>query len=393
MIGWAKAEVLSCRKVHQGLQEITVRFAGGDVGLALHYADQHLPELRQGSMVLLNTTAVSLKLGTGGYHFVAAVLDGSGVAKSPPAIERQSGHMMKLRYTPLQRAVQAAEETVSPFHGLFSRDARLDGMPVLLGELHSMLPICACWIKHAAQSCASKSAPGGGAAVKPLKVAYVMTDGGALPLAFSKHVAVLREREYIAATVTYGHAYGGDLETINKFTGLLAAKHAARCDIAIVAMGPGIAGTGTAFGHSGVEVGELVNAVSLLGGVPIVIPRISFAETRKRHLGLSHHFLNTLGAIALRSAVIPLPAAMAEEKKRIVSEQLRAAGLDEKHQPVWMGRPGRAELALALADYPLRVTTMGKDLVHDPDFFLGVGAAAEYARGLCGGLADGRRPQ
>src|SRR3546814_17944709 len=55
------------------------------------------------------------------------------------------------------------------------------------------------------------------------EVAYVMTDGGALPLWFSRTVATLRDQRWLAGSVTVGQAYGGDLETVTLHTGLLAA--------------------------------------------------------------------------------------------------------------------------------------------------------------------------
>src|SRR5689334_3425658 len=66
-----------------------------------------------GQAVWLNTTAQELGLGTGGAHFVLAPL---GESAPPAAVaigarpERSAGHLMKLRYTPLQHAVLPVEE-------------------------------------------------------------------------------------------------------------------------------------------------------------------------------------------------------------------------------------------------------------------------------------------
>ncbi len=106
-------------------------------------------------------------------------------------------------------------------------------------------------------------------AQKPeLRIAYIMSDGGALPLAYSRHVAILKQLSWLSGTVTYGQAYGGDLETMNKFTACIAARHILKADLIIACMGPGIAGTGTPLGHTGIEVGELINCVHQLGGKP-----------------------------------------------------------------------------------------------------------------------------
>ena len=44
------------------------------------------------------------------------------------------------------------------------------------------------------------------------RVVYVMSDQGALPMAFSRSVAELRASGLLAGTVTVGQAFGGDLE-------------------------------------------------------------------------------------------------------------------------------------------------------------------------------------
>src|SRR5438309_6658072 len=61
--------------------------------------------IRVGDEVLLNTTAVDLGLGTGGFHFVVSVTGSPRAQAEPP------GRVMKARYTPLQTAVHAIEET------------------------------------------------------------------------------------------------------------------------------------------------------------------------------------------------------------------------------------------------------------------------------------------
>src|SRR5206468_1797120 len=98
------------------------------------------PPLKPGDSILLNATAEDLGLGSGGAHYVHAVLPAAGRPFSVPqkkaALSRDQGHIMKLRYTSLQRAVLAAEEPASPHHDTLSRQRRLDGMPVLIGELH-----------------------------------------------------------------------------------------------------------------------------------------------------------------------------------------------------------------------------------------------------------------
>ncbi len=67
-------------------------------------------EVLPGDEVLVNTTAVELQLGSGGYHYVIASLQGRNRELTP------GGHIMKLRYTPMQLKVLSVEEEASPFH-------------------------------------------------------------------------------------------------------------------------------------------------------------------------------------------------------------------------------------------------------------------------------------
>ena len=92
-----------------------------------------------------------------------------------------------------------------------------------------------------------------------------------------------------------------------------AAKAALNADIVVVAQGPGNVGTATEFGHGGVEVGVAANAVLSLGGEPIIALRISFADPRPRHKGISHHSITALSRIALSPVTVPLPILEGED--------------------------------------------------------------------------------
>ena len=67
-----------------------------------------------GDEVILNTTAVELSLGTGGYHFVIANLNNKESNLS------DGGHIMKLRYTPYQVKVDAVEDHGSKYHDIIN---------------------------------------------------------------------------------------------------------------------------------------------------------------------------------------------------------------------------------------------------------------------------------
>jgi hypothetical protein len=101
--------------------------------------------------------------------------------------------------------------------------------------------------------------------------------------------AGLREAGWLAGTVSVGQAFGGDLEAVTVHSGLLAARHVLGADVAVVAQGPGNLGTATTWGFSGVAAGEAVNAVAALGGRAVASLRVSGADTRQRHRGISHH--------------------------------------------------------------------------------------------------------
>lgn len=314
--------------------------------------------LEPGDEVLLNTTAVAKGLGSGGYHFVLANLSHGGL-DAPEA-----GHIMKLRYTPAQIKVLAAEEPESAYHNLLREADNLGGAPVVALELHSQLaPVAAAVWKR-----------GEGR----LRLVYVMTDGAALPAPFSRTVAMLKEKGLLTATVTVGHAFGGDLEAVNVFSGLLAAKYAGGADVIVVGMGPGVVGTTTRYGTTALEQGEIVNAAHVLGGRPVAALRLSFADPRPRHRGASHHTLTALGRVALAPATVPVPV-MAPEKSALVEEQLKSAGLAERHRLVIVDA---ADTFDALDELRIEVSTMGRGRDAEPEFFLAAGAAGLVAAGF-----------
>ncbi|HXT90852.1 MAG TPA: DUF3866 family protein, partial [Trebonia sp.] len=192
---------------------------------------------RVGDRVLLNVTALEAGLGTGGYALVVAIPD-----RLPPDPDI-TGHIVKARYTPVQVMTESADEQGSKYHELLESADSLDGMPVVVADLHSALPailaglfcaeIAAPPVRNTAEKDFSPAATG-----FP-RVAYVMTDGGALPAWFSRTIAGLREAGWLAATITTGQSFGGDLEAVTVHSGLLAARHAAGADVAVITQGPG----------------------------------------------------------------------------------------------------------------------------------------------------------
>ena len=61
-----------------------------------------------------------------------------------------------------------------------------------------------------------------------VRIAYVMTDGAALPGGFSRLVAELRAAGLVDGWITSGQAFGGELEAVTVWTGLLAGERAPR---------------------------------------------------------------------------------------------------------------------------------------------------------------------
>jgi hypothetical protein len=204
-----------------------------------------------------------------------------------------------------------------------------------------------------------------------------MTDGAALPAWFSRTLDGLRT--LLAGTVTVGQAYGGDLEATNIHSGLLAARHVLGADVTVVAQGPGNLGTGTEWGFSGTAAGEAINAAAVLGGRPVGSVRISSADARDRHRGVSHHSLTAYGRVALARADIVVPATLPEPLASDVATAL--APLGDRHTIVEVAIDG---LDAALRDLPVVLSTMGRDLDGDHAYFLSAAAAGRHAAALLG---------
>ena len=366
MIIWADGTVTALRGQWKGAVELTV--ARGDETAvevpALAYTDlMAAPAI--GDRVLLNVAALERGLGTGGYALVIAVLDAEGrVAAQPP---QPSGHLVKARYLPLQAMVAGADEQGSPHHELLADADSIDGMPVVVADLHSALAPILLAIADDRPS---------------TRIVYVMSDQGALPLAFSRSVAELRASGLLAGSVTVGQAFGGDLEAVSLHSGLLAARLALDAEIVVVSQGPGNLGTGTRWGFSGVIAGEAINAAAVLGGRPVGTLRISGADSRQRHRGVSHHSLTAYGRVALCQADIAVPDLASDGSPAMVElASAVAAGLGQlsRHQLITVDLTG---LRTVLAASPIRLSSMGRGLEEDPGYFLAAAAAGRHAAAL-----------
>ncbi|WP_026365679.1 DUF3866 family protein [Promicromonospora sukumoe] len=383
---WAGAlelEVTLDRPLPGRAAEGTADGAAGPLTVrALAYTDL-VGQPATGDALLLNVSALARGLGTGGYALVVGpAAAGTDLPADPPV---GPGHLVKARYTPLQSMVLGVDEQESPHHAVLADADSLDGMPVVVADLHSALPAVVAGLRHAAA--AAGRDPG------DLKIAYVMTDGGALPAAFSRTIAALRDAEWLTTCVTVGQAYGGDLEAVTVHTGLLAARHVAGCDVAVVAQGPGNLGTGTRWGYSGVAAGEAVNAAATLTGRPVASLRVSGADPRDRHLGISHHSLTAYGRVALTPADVPVPVPATDVEnlpawgpdltRRIHEQATTLAAPAARHTLVDV--PADTTLLETLRTSPAGLRTMGRGLDADPASFVAAAVAGIHAHQLATG--------
>lgn len=353
MIRWRTATVTGSGRRWHGAVELHVDIDGDGPGLALAYVDLvGVPET--GDRVVLNTTATTLGLGTGGYAVVVAVPE----RPSPDPVG--PGHLVKARYTPTQATVFGVDEQDSPHHDVLAAAASLDGMPVVIADLHSAVPAILAGVLLDRPDA---------------RVVYLMTDGAALPLAFSRTVAGLAAM--LAGTVTCGQSFGGDLEAVTVHTGLLAARHVLTADVVILSQGPGNLGTGTPWGFSGVQAGDAANAVVTLGGKALGALRISAGDPRARHRGVSHHSTTAFGRVALVPVDLVVPAGLDRDLAARVSADL--AGQPARNRVVHVVTDG---LESALRALPVPLSTMGRDLDADHAYFLAAAAAGRHAAAL-----------
>lgn len=293
-----------------------------------------------GDEVIVNTTAVDLDLGTGGWHVVHWNLARREFHNPGP------GHIMKLRYTSVQIDTGSAEEHLSASSSELLPD--LHGRPILVGSVHSQLGVAAAVI--------GRLRPG-------TRVSYVMTDGASLPLALSDLVADLVDRSLLTGTITAGHAFGGDLEAVSVPSALSLAVREQRAEVVICVMGPGVVGTDSVLGTTALEAAAVLGAAQRLGGHALAMVRASSGDPRQRHQGISHHTRTALSLCEPIEVVVP-------------PELLDEAADLTTHHVVTVDPCDPAE---ALRAAGLRVTTMGRDPTSDPLFFRSASAAATRA--------------
>lgn len=310
-----------------------------------------------GDEVVVNTEALDLELGSGGFDVVhvnlTRGLEGTGA--------EGDAHVMKLNYSSLQHAVSSLERGL----GDSEQTQAASTAPVLVLPLHGHLAPAA-WA-------AAQARPG-------LRLGYVQTQGGALPGALSRDVVELRRREFLCGHVTAGPAYGGEAEAITTIGALDAGARSLGWDAIVAGPGPGILGSATRYGHGGMVALETSHASLAAGLATLVAPRLSSSDPRARHRGLSHHTRATLEAL-LAPVRVPVPEVAVEGWPLLDTEAPEGgspqAALDELIE-ICGGRHDIAVERVDLDGYAesgLPATTMGRTIAEDPLFFAAALAA------------------
>ena len=316
-----------------------------------------------GDELIVNTEAVDLGLGSGGFDVVHANL-----TRGLEAPGAEGAHVMKLNYTSLQHPVEPVE-LEEP------QGAEAPKPPVLVIPLHGHLAPVA-WAAAAAS-------PG-------LRVGFVQGSGAALAGGLSRDLAELRRRELLCGHVTAGACFGGEREAITLTGGIDAAARRLGWEAIVAGPGPGILGSATRLGHGGIAALDAAHAALSLGLPTLVCPRLSSSDERARHRGLSHHSASVLEML-LAPVRVPVPEAELEGWPLLdvaAPEGGSAqAALDDLIE-ICTGRHDLAVEPIDLDGYAhsgLPARTMGRAISEDPLFFAAPLAAGRALAGAVSG--------
>jgi hypothetical protein len=384
MLKLRRATVLQAGPADGPEQDLTISLDGerraaiADVGL--------VGSSVQGDDVIVNVQARDLGLGSGGFDIVHVNLThglaGEGV---------DGAHVMKLNYTSLQHAVQPVEDSLTD--GLDS-EGHPDGQtqageppslplqrPVAVLALHGQLAPVA-WAFAQARPKA--------------RLGFVQTVGGALPGGHSQTVRTLRERGLLAGHLTAGAAYGGEGEAISTAGALHHGLHTLGWDAAICGPGPGIVGSSSSLGHGGMNALDSAHTAIALGAQTLLVARMSSADERPRHRGLSHHTLTVLDLL-LEPLTVALPAGIRSPAGAdlraslgsVFGSAIERAGPQLELDVDRPARMARHDWRRAPVDMPaylasgLPAKTMGRVLLEDPLFFGAALAGGTVLAELC----------
>lgn len=372
-------KVLSLDKQWDGCAQITVMITkappsatmlGVGTEIRAVFYPNMVGNVRVDDTVRLECSALAKSLGTGGYAMVQAIIN----RLPDDALPDNDGHVVKARYTPSQIMVSSVDEQQSPYHHVMADARRLNGTPVIVTDLHSAVPAIIAGIRS----------------VNPTaRIAYVYTDGGALPAWFSMAISTLRHEKWLEAVFTAGQACGGDYECASLPSALLAAERIVDADIIIVAQGPGNLGTGTPFGYSGVDVAWALTCAHQIGGKPVAALRVSDSDARDRHLGISHHMTRVLRDLTPTPVAIVKPVFSDSDLggQRIVEKSVTAFNkrLDDQLHDVTIHAPHHSVYTVdvdgvkdELQRCPVRLSSMGRRYDDDATPFLAAAAAGAW---------------
>ncbi|MFZ1924552.1 MAG: DUF3866 family protein [Solirubrobacteraceae bacterium] len=390
MLKLRRATVLQAGPADGPEQDLTISLAGerraaiADVAL--------VGSSVQGDDVIVNVQARDLGLGSGGFDIVHVNLTrglaGEGV---------DGAHVMKLNYTSLQHAVRPVEDAlVGETDGDADPDRHtLSGAGVQAGELLSLplqrpVAVLALHGQLAAVAWAFAQA-------KPkARLGFVQTAGGALSGGHSHTVRTLRERDLLADHLTAGAAYGGEGEAISTAGALHHGLHTLGWDAAVCGPGPGIVGSSSSLGHGGMSALDSAHTAIALGAQTLLVARMSSADERPRHRGLSHHTLTVLDLL-LEPLTVALPAGIRSPAGADLRASLgtvfgSAAERVKPQMELDVDRPARMarhDWRRAPVDMPaylasgLPAKTMGRLLLEDPLFFGAALAGGTVLAELC----------
>ena len=130
--------------------------------------------------------------------------------------------------------------------------------------------------------------------------------------------------------------------------------------------------------------GDAINAIATLGGHPVACLRVSDADPRARHRGVSHHSMTAYGRVALAGADVvvpdlvgPLGAQVRQEAEALCAPRPGAG----QHRLVKVAVDGLLELLWAAeVETGVRLSTMGRGLEEDAAAFLAAAAAGRHVR-------------
>ncbi len=389
MLKLRRATVLRAGPVDGPEQELAISAEGerrpavADVGL--------IGPSQIGDELIVNVQARDLGLGSGGFDVVHVNL-----TRGLSSEGRADAHVMKLNYTSLQHAVHTVDDTLTgtPHDGAHPEGHKQAGEQLRL-PLDGAVGVLALHGQLAAVAWAfAESKP-------DATLGYVQTPGGALPGGHSRVVRALRERGLLAGHLTAGSAYGGEGESISTAGALHHGLHTLGWDAAVCGPGPGIVGSSSPLGHGGMHALDSAHTALALGAQTLVVARMSSADPRPRHRGISHHTLTVLDLL-LEPVTVALPAGIRSpvgaDLRAGLGSVLRSSSLASSSQrarsqlELDVDRPARMarhDWRRAPVDMPaylrsaLPAETMGRALLEDPLFFGAALAGGTVLADLC----------